>query len=63
MSSSVFGGLLGATIIKSGRDYTFLYILMALISLLASVAFWLIREPLVIVESEDAAGNPQLVAS
>ena len=63
MSSTVFGGAVGAAIIGRGREYTFLYVTMTCIAFVASLAFWFIREPLLIVESEDANGNQVLIAS
>ena len=59
MMSQVVGSLIGAAILKSGKQQTFFYAALALLAACASLSFWFIRKPLVL-ETEKPEGN-QLV--
>ena len=55
MMSQVIGSLIGAAILKSGKQQTFFYASLALLAACASLSFWFIRKPL-ILETEQTEG-------
>ena len=53
MMSQVVGSLIGAAILKSGKDQTFFYLSLAILAAAASLSFVFIRKPLVLEEVSD----------
>ena len=56
MSSQVVGSLIGATILENHESQTAMYVIMSILAFLASLAFVLTREPLVLETGE----NPRI---